>query len=162
MKLRCLFLIVLSVIHESAIAQRDSTFPLTVTVKLLNNYKQKQSQFDIAVSLNNTRPKSIFVWLMTCSWSDNFEFSNDNFRIAGIPCDHNYPELVEIEPNGSKVYALTLNANPNPLPWAKTDKLGLILIDDIYNAKFTGSNKYHTAMSDKSLWKIIWSNPLNL
>ncbi len=43
----------------------------------------------------------------------------------------------------------------------ETTKLGLIVINDIFETKINGFD-YDLGMKDKSKWKIVWSNPLQL
>jgi hypothetical protein len=194
MKRFSLLLIVLFLVYLRLIAQSDTTVPLSVTIKINKAYDLKfpknrfrteiktgqyvvktdsvrQKQFDIEVSLRNNAKRPIYIWLMSCSWLDNFEINNDYIFLDGIECDKNIPDLVKFEPGETKVYKTTLSKSIKfdyPCqycfygPQVETTKLGLIIIDDMYMPKLTAPEGYHIAMADKSFWKIVWSNPLYL
>jgi len=174
------------------IEQKDTTFPLTVNINVVKEYQQKipkeifsdeiskgtfniktdsvnQKFYDIEIALKNISTQPISIWLMTCSWEDNFRINNNyiNFRVDG--CDHNFPVLVKISQGESKIYKATLAKSikfENPCenciygPQVETTKLGFIVIDDLFKPK--PNLDYNLAMEDESQWKIIWSNPLYL
>ena len=175
-------------------AQRpDSTFPLLVTIKVDKQSSVKiptrdlpfsenhaeyltkdsvwQKQYEIEITIRNNTTVPIFIWLMSCSWMDNFEINNPYIFWGMWGCHKNIPELVKIVPNENKTYKTTLvksikfdypAAGWNFGSEVETTKLGLILIDDIYNPKLKPFEGYFLAMQDKSCWKIVWSNPLYL
>ncbi len=123
----------------------------------------KEKYFDLSLTIKNTSDKTIKIWLMTCSWEDNFIVNNNYIYIRGHECDSNFPTLVEFKPGESKRYTNTLTKSikfdypcQNCIygPQVETTKLGLIIIDD--------SVGYDRTIEDKSKWKIVWSNPLYL
>ena len=147
--------------------QPDSTFPLTVTIKvdkesMVKILKQDlpffdnqanfrfatdsvwQKQYDIEISIKNKDTVPIFIWLMTCSWMENFEINNYYIFGGMADCLKNFPELVKIAPNENKTYKTTLvksikfehpEAGLNFGQQVQTTRLGLILIDDVYKPK---------------------------
>jgi hypothetical protein len=130
----------------------------------------KQEQYDIEVSIKNNSTRPVFIWLMTCSRMENFEINNDYIFENWHSCTRDFPELVKFDPKESRVYNITLRKsikfdypcrNCIHGPEVASTKLGLILIDDIYKPGLD-FQKYLLAMEDKSLWKIVWSNPLFL
>ncbi len=140
-----------------------------------NNYVVKsdsirQKVFDISLTIKNNSNKIVMIWLMTCSWEDNFIVNNNYISFRGHNCDHNFQKLVEFKPSESKTYTSTLTKSIKfdyPCEYCiygsqvETTKLGLIIIDDIFNHNLSMLS-YHNAMEDKSKWKIIWSNSLYL
>jgi hypothetical protein len=175
-------------------AQHDTSYPLTLNIAIEKEYNQKfskrsfaydierglynikkdsvtQKQYDIKVEIKNNSEKSVFIWLMSCSWEDNFEINNNYISLKGHSCDKNIPHLIEIKKGESKIYKTTLSKSikfdypcENCIygKQVETSKLGLIIIDDIFKPKSEGFGEYSLAMEDKSLWKRIWSNPLYL
>jgi hypothetical protein len=140
-----------------------------------NNYVVKSDSikekfFDISLSIRNSSDKTIKIWLMTCSWENNFIVNNNYIYIRGHECDSNFPILVEFKPGESKMYTNTLTKSIKfdyPCeycvygPQVETTKLGLIIIDDIFNPNLDMLS-YNNAMDDKSKCKIVWSNTLYL
>ena len=109
---------------------------------------------------------------MSCSWYDNFEINN-NYIYFYNPngCDKNIPELKKIESNSN----LTINGtvrrklkfdypNENSVYGRQVEltKVGLIIIDDIYEPSREGWLDYFVNIDDKSKYKFIWSNGINL
>ncbi|MBS1746926.1 MAG: hypothetical protein JST21_12215 [Bacteroidetes bacterium] len=133
-----------------------------------------EKRFDIELSIQNNSSKNIYIWLMTCSWTDNFLINNNYVFFTGDDCDSNYPTELEIKSGQKKVYKTTLIKSikfdypPSNTVYSKqveTTKLGLIVINDIFKksrSQIVDFNKYRTLMNDKSKWKVIWSNPLYL
>ncbi len=176
-----LLLVALFLVDEKSLAQCDTTFPLSVTLRIEKEYylkflkshysyelargeyvigtdSVKEEQYDIEVVLKNNSKKQIFIWLMTCSWEDNFQINNNYIRQHGISCDKNFPELVQFNPAESKIYKITLSKSikfENPCknciygPQIATTKLGLIVIDDVYKPKLKAFMGYTLAMEDK-------------
>jgi len=130
----------------------------------------KEKYFDISLTIKNTSDKTINIWLMTCSWENNFIVNNDYIYIRGHECDSNFPTLVEFKSGESKTYTNTLTksikfdypcVNCIYGPQVETTKLGLIIIDDIFN-RTLDMLSYYKVMEDKSKWKMVWSNSLYL
>jgi hypothetical protein len=101
-----------------------------------------EKRFDVEVTIENTTSKSIFVWLMSTYWEENFLINNNYIFFAGRDIDHNFPKLVEVKPKGRKVYYTTLVKSikfdypcKNCIygPQVETTRLGLIVISDIFN-----------------------------
>jgi hypothetical protein len=169
-------------------SQADSTCPLTMFIKLEKVHKIRissknldkekyaikgdsiiRTKYDIQINLTNTSKKTVFISLMTCSWSDNFLVNNNYMRLEGQDCDHNFPGSVEFKAGETKKYIATLWKSleveyPQEGAWPKvpTTKLGLITLGNLYEQKLDYDGGYFLAMEDKSCWKIIWSNPLYL
>ena len=127
-----------------------------------------EKRFDIELTIKNASKSSMFIWLMPCSWEDNFFVNNNYIFIAGRDCDKNIPTIVEIKPDESKIYNTTLVKSikfdypcKNCIHGRQVEetKLGLILISDITKRDYIN---YTLSMEDKSKWKIIWSNSLPL
>jgi hypothetical protein len=191
-----IFLLLSSAVFFSAscIATEDSTDAIKVEIKIIKEYELKspkrdyiyeirtngyqvktdsvkQKRYDIEVAIKNTSDKPVYIWLMTCSWFDNFQFNNNYMSIEESGCDHNKPRLVEIKPGGARIYETTLSRSIKfdyPCKYCvygqqvETTKMGLIIINNIFRQKEEGFLGYHLLMMDKSSWKIIWSNPLYL
>lgn len=192
MKAFLLSVIVLFVLSECH-AQNDS-LPISITIKIDSEYVKtystkgkfikkliqdnklvvksdslKEKFYNISLTIKNTSDTIIAIYLMSCSWSDNFIVSNNYMHLRGEECDSNFPELVEFKPNESKSFITTLTKSMKlnykcdgctGFPLVETTKLGLIIVDDIFRHK--PFNNYFLAMQDKSMWKIIWSNSLYL
>jgi hypothetical protein len=189
-----LLLVTVFSVGGKSIAQCDTTLPISVTIGIEKEYSlkfprdhffpenfkgeyyirtdsAKEDRYDIEVILKNNSTRPIFIWLMTCSWQDNFQINNDYTFWSEIWCSKNIPELVQFSPGLSKTYRTTLSKSvkfENPCencvygPQVETTKLGLIIIDDVYKPKLTAFMGYDLAMRDKSVWKIVWSNSLFL
>ena len=137
---------------------------------VVNSDSVRQPYFDINLVISNTSNNSISIWLMKCSYYHNFIINNNYISIKGHGCDSNYPILVKFKPGESKKYKFTLARSIkfdypcehcNYGPQVETTKLGLIIIDDIFESKMRVFD-YAIAMNDKSKWRIVWSNPLQL
>jgi len=184
-----LILTALFVFTMSSYFQADTSHPLTVSIKLEKEYQRKfantklskriygikgdtlfQTKYDIQINLNNNSEKSVFIWLMTCSWLDNFLVNNEYIDLEGQGCDSNFPHLVEIKSGETKSYFTTISRDikfendkgKGNWPQVLTTKLGLITIVNLHDPKFENTFGYYSAMEDKSCWNIIWSNPLYL
>jgi hypothetical protein len=130
----------------------------------------KEKYFDITLEIKNTSIRPIGIWLMTCSWEDNFQVNNNYIFMKGHECDSNFPTYVKFNPGESKIYTTTLIKSIKfdyPCqyciygPQVKTTKLGLVFIDDIFKRSLNILD-YFVIMQDKSERKIVWSNPLYL
>lgn len=130
----------------------------------------KEKYFNISLEIKNTSNRIIKIWLMTCSWEDDFIVNNNYIFIQGHECDKNFPKLIEFKPGESKVYTNTLIKSikfdypcQNCIygSQVETTKLGLIVFDDIFTPAL-GFFSYDIAKEDKSKWQIVWSNPLYL
>lgn len=127
-----------------------------------------EKRFDIDLTIKNTSTKSIFIWLMSCSWENNFLVNNNYVFVEGHDCTKNIPIIVEIKPGENKLYNTTLIKSIKfdyPCKYCvyglqvETTKLGLVVISDITKREHID---YIVNMEDKSKWKIFWSNPLYL
>lgn len=137
----------------------------------VNGDSVTQKMFDVQLTIRNTSEKPVFIWLMSCSWEDNFLINNSYIYIKGHACDKNVPEIVELKPNESKSYTTTLIKSikfdyaPEHTVYGKqveTTKMGLIIVNDVNKEDLKSFLNYRLLMDDKSTWKIIWSNPLFL
>lgn len=176
-------------------AQCDTTSTIRVTLSITKEYEVKlpksdflweteigelniktdsvsQKWYDIDIVIHNNSTDSIFIWLMTCSWIENFIVNNNYISLGGhLSCLHNVPELVPFKPNETRIYQTTLRKSikfENPCrnciygPQVEATKLGLIVIDDLHHPKLTPFFRYQLAMEDKSTWNVVWSNSLFL
>ena len=125
-----------------------------------------EKRFDIDLTIKNTSVRSMFIWLMSTSWEDNFLINNNYIYFAGCDIDHNFPRLIEIKSGESKLYNTTLVKSikfdypcQNCIygKQVETTKLGLIVINDVYKRECAD---YNLLMEDKSKWNIVWSNSL--
>ena len=193
--MKTLFISILLILGlGKSLAQSDS-LPISVTIKVDKEYVQTYSKktglfttaiqqkhyvatsdsinqkfFDISLEIKNTSDRSIKIWLMTCSWEDNFITNNNYISFIRHECDSNFPTLVEFKAGESKVYKNTIAQSTkfhNPCEscingsQVETTKLGLIVIDDVSKSSLNILS-YDVAMKDKSKWKMVWSNPLFL
>jgi hypothetical protein len=124
--------------------------------------------FDIDIIIENSSDKSIYLWLMSCSWTDNILVNNDYMFLYRPECDKNFPKQIKIEPGKSRIYHAQLTKSikfDNPCEGCvygkqvEATKLGLIVINDVYKSEFVD---YVVLMNDKSTWATYWSNPLFL
>jgi hypothetical protein len=192
MKKNLLFLTLLFSLSK-CIAQSDS-LPISVIIKVDSEYIKtysikekfikdligsnnwivksdsvKEKFYEISITIKNISDTTIAIFLMSCSWTDNFIVNNKYMHLRGEQCDNNFPSLVQFKPGESKSYKGILTKSMKltykcgdctGFPIVETTKLGLIIVDDIFRR--TPSNNYFLAMEDKSVWKIVWSNSLYL
>lgn len=137
---------------------------------VVNSDSVRQTFFDLNLIIKNASTASIGIWLMKCSYHNNFIINNNYMSVKGHGCDGNYPILVKFKPGEAKEYKFTLARSIKfdyPCEHCiygtqvETTKLGLIIIDNIFENKLHVLD-YDIAMGDKSLWRIIWSNSLQL
>lgn len=135
-----------------------------------------QKRYDVLIRLRNNSTDTVRIWLMKCSWYDNFIINNNYISFYSPGCDGNYPRIVTINPADSFLLNSTLKRDlawdnpcgncvpygPVGLPYGskvKTTRVGLIFVDG--NAKLS-LDDYENITLDKSRWTIIWSNPIEL
>ena len=137
---------------------------------IVNSDSVRQKYYDITLDVKNTSAMPIGIWLMRCPYQNNFLINNNYFFIKRPECDSNYPVPVKFQAGESKSYKMTLSKSIRfdyscetciYGPQVETTKLSLILIDDIFENKLKGPH-YILAMEDKSKWRIVWSNSLQL
>jgi len=127
--------------------------------------------YDITIEIENIGNKDLYVWMMTCSWYNNFKINNNYiyFYNPNGGCDSNFPILNKIEAKSKKTINGTVRKNlkfdysdENSIYGKQVEltKVGLIIIDDIY--KPNSGSEYFLNMEDKSKQKVIWSNGINL
>lgn len=188
---RSFTLIILSILSTSCNYSQGTDQPLQVKIKVTRQYDQtfdketyyfgsekngyevlgdslQEQIFDISVELKNSSRESIYLWLMSCSWGDNFIINNDYMFPKGQECNSNYPKRIELKAGGSQEYIMTLTKSIKFAYPCKgciygkqveATKLGLIVLNDIFKNEYID---YTTYMNDKSKWKIYWSNSLYL
>lgn len=137
---------------------------------VVNSDSVGQTYYDINLDIKNTSSKPISIWLMSCSYWNNFLINNNYMTIETNGCDKNFPKLTKFTPGEIKKYKFTLAKSIEfdyPCEHCiygaqvETTKLGLIIIDDLFESK-TRISEYGVLMEDKSKWRIVWSNPLYL
>jgi hypothetical protein len=132
----------------------------------------REKFFHIRTALINNSDKQYLLWMMKCTWWDNFLINNYYINFAdSLGCTGNFPTTIILKPHDSLIFNARLSRDiqvDNPCKFCvgffgnevKTTKLGFILIDSTNCKKF---NQYFEILHDKSRWdKIIWSNPLSL
>lgn len=131
----------------------------------------EQKHYDVQVTIQNTSTKPVYIWMMSCSWENNFWVNNEYIFMAGHDCYKNVPTLVEIIPGAKKAYTTTLIKSikfDHPPKYTiygqqvETTRMGLIIVNDVGNRKDMSMSDYLLAMEDKSKWKMVWSNALYL
>ena len=189
-----LILTVLLSIVINSYCQSDTTLPVRIELKLIksdtltvskNGWAEaierhiyyvttdsvKLKTFDIEVSIKNTSQDSIIIWLMSCSWTDDFEINNDYMHIQGWNCDRNSPDPFIFKGGETKTFKATLEKSIKfdyPCQYCiygyqvLTTKLGLIVTNVRYTPKLNISTQNVFQPVDRSIWRIIWSNPLYL
>ena len=173
---------------------QDPALPLQVEIKVTKEYEMthhrkyyeviyrndhlhitkdsvKEKRFDIDLVIKNTSSKSVFFWLMSCSWEDNFMVNNNYIFIEGHECGKNIPTYVELKAGETKLCKTTLFRSikfeypcKNCIygPQVETTQLGLVVINDVTKQENGDIDEYARGMEDKSKWKFFWSNPLSL
>lgn len=182
MKLRKTFLRLITVLFVLLFVSCNnektvSLQPLSVKIELLNEYTVKDSIFDycgetveyinnnnyeVLITLENNTDSIISPILMTCSWYENIITNTLDVDYLDKDCNSNYPRPVHISPNDKvtltailekKVYFGECQTCPEyNQPFNL--RMGLIFISEF--------NSYDSIMGDKSLWHIVWSNPIKL
>jgi hypothetical protein len=131
----------------------------------------KSKTFDVELSIKNTSQDSIVIWLMSCSWDDDFEVNNDYMHIRGWSCDSNSPLPFAFKGGETKPFNCTLVKSIKfdyPCEHCVygyqvlTTRLGLVVTRVNHTAKLHIFTKNGFEPTDKSEWRIIWSNPLYL
>ncbi len=192
MKNKLLAIVFITFCCKSASAQSGTSEPITLSIKIKNEYKVRWSKdrfeespgqgqisvdsvdqltYDVEILVKNNAAKDVYFWAMNCSWQDNFLMNNNYIGLNGNNrCYKNFEELFKLGPGDVKKYNAVLTKSIEfqypcescTFPHVETTKVGLILIDDIFNPKLDLRYGYRLAMNDKSKWNIIWSNPLYL
>ena len=164
---------------------RNVSTDFSVNIKLLKEYYVSDSinigyegeslpkhivnkRYDIQISLENNTDTSINIVLMKCSWEENFIINTQYIEYVPKACDSNYPHMIEIKPHEQFVLTGTLEKSKYIVEcetcseYSKSVilRLGLIYIPHVKNGTYF--SEYSRIMEDKSLWNIIWSNPLNV
>ncbi|MBD8081885.1 hypothetical protein [Chryseobacterium caseinilyticum] len=126
--------------------------------------------YDIKIEIENTGQSDIYVWLMTCSWHDNFRINNNYIYFYHWGCDSNFPGRKKIAPKSKITLNGTVRKNlkfdypdENSIYGEQVEltKVGLITIDDI-NKPNNVTLDYIPNIEDKSKYKLIWSNGIKL
>jgi hypothetical protein len=154
--------------YERTFGKNDFYFGLEHNGYEVTGDSLKQHFFDIKLTIKNNSKKSIYLWLMSCSWEDNFLINNEYMFFDIHGCNKNNPQRIEIKAGKSREYNTTIKKSikfDNPCKGCiygkqvETTKLGLIVINDPSKEEYI---EYTTYVTDKSKWEIYWSNPLYL
>lgn len=193
--MKLFFFLLLGLLPHCIGFSQTETLPINITLKLEKKYEKKISRtepwvdrlieqenlivktdyilihyYDIAIEIKNTSNQDIHLWMMTCSWFDNFEINNDYIYYDFPGCDANFSILNSIKANETVTFKATLFKDIKfdyPCqycvygPQVALTKVGLIIIDDLYQPS-SGILDYTINMEDKSKHKIVWSNGINL
>jgi hypothetical protein len=187
MKNICIILILIT-----ALSCRDKKFTsdlkdLTLNISLLKayylpykgqiNYETANDSitekiFHVRTSLINNSDKEYSLWMMKCSWWNNFMINNYYINFAdSIGCDGNFPIQISLRTHDSIIFNTRLSRDiqvDNPCKncigffgnEVKATRLGFIVIESDTCPDY---HQYFEILHDRSRWdKIIWSNPLYL
>jgi len=131
----------------------------------------KQKNFIVSVQIKNTGAKPVGIWLMTCSWQHNFTVNNNYLHLQQEQvCLHNRIQQVKLLHGETHTYKAVLVKSikfdypcQNCIygPQVEATRLGLIVVNDVFKNQLNMLT-WHIAMEDKSLWQVVWSNPLYL
>lgn len=126
--------------------------------------------YDISIDIENLGERDIYIWMMSCSWQNNIVINNNYIHYYSQGCDSNFalPEKIKskskITFNGTVRKDLKFDyPDENSVYGDQVEltKVGLILIDDIYEPN-RKTFDYFLMMHDKSKHQFIWSNGINL
>lgn len=133
----------------------ERTFDTLVSFGDFESYKA----IDLNLSIINKTDKAVSLWMMSCSWSDNFLFSNEMLSFSGQICDANYPVIKKIQPKDSIVFKGTaLKQSAARFQSIDSISLGFIFIDSVYCKDM---DEFLSILGDKRKEeKIIWSQPI--
>ncbi|WP_139423281.1 hypothetical protein [Chryseobacterium mulctrae] len=129
--------------------------------------------YDITIDIENVGEKDLYIWMMSCSWYNNFKINNNYIYFYNPKggCDSNIPELKKIESKSKITINGTFRKNikfdypeKNSIYGKQVEltKIGLIIIDDMHKPDQNKFLDYFLYMEDKSKQKLIWSNGINL
>jgi len=136
----------------------------------INTDSVTQKYYTVSVEIRNTAGKPVNIWMMSCSWNDNFMVNNNYMFKEGHTCLKNTPQLIHISVGETKKYSLTLMKSirfdypcTNCVLGKQVEetKIGLIIIDDIFKPTLHMWD-YLITMEDKSKWQVVWSDSLYL
>jgi hypothetical protein len=154
--------------YDTTYHKQDFYFGLENNGYYIPTDSLQQHIFNVSITIKNNSNKSIFLWLMSCSWTNNFLVNNDYMFLGIKECDKNNIQKIEIKAEESRTYTTQLTKSIKfDYPClgcaygkqVETTKLGLIVINDLFNDQYID---YINLMKDKSKWTIYWSNPLHL
>lgn len=152
--------------------------PLSVKIELINESTVKDSisdwcrktikyidnkNYEVLITLENNTDSVISPVLMTCSWDETFIINTLDVDYSREDCNSNYPRPVHIKAHDKVTLTAILRKNIYSSEGCQTCseynepinlRMGLIFISEL--------KKYDSIMEDKSLWSIIWSNPIKL
>lgn len=106
----CLILLIVSCSNDS---KTDSIIKLEVRIKGKldsENFKNtegftKGQYYSVSINIVNNVDTAIEFVTMSCSWQENFLFSNSQvFLLFDAVCPNNFPNPVKIQPNQTKVF----------------------------------------------------------
>jgi len=164
---RLLILAICSFMFVHSYSQSDTTLPVKIELNLIkadtiiNTNASPTYSFDVEISIKNTSQDSIVIWLMECSWWMNFLVNNDYIYIRRGSCDANSPLPIPFKGGESKMIKATLlRLIKGNDPEVLTTKLGLIITDSVILNSKLNLIPYDGTATDKSKWRIVWSNPL--
>ena len=186
------FVVLLSVSTITIALGQTNELPVKVEINLMGAYEMRfdkkviewqypqydveipgdkaiQRYYAIEILIQNTSTEPIYLWFMSCYWTENFIINNDYMFFSRFKCDEDSLKVVKIMPSDSIRYITEL------LKHIKFDypgvrifeygvedtKLGLVVVNDVYQDSYS-YKAYQLGMWDKSKWKIAWSNPLQL
>ncbi len=144
---------------------KDSQMEIQVTTNKLDSKEFKEhkgSFYSINIELVNNTDSIARLWVMSCSWQDNWIFNIDTMGFYSQGCDKNYPTIKEIGPRQK----LTFNGVIHSTNSAKLNnqidvRLGFVLIKEQDISKMSD---FRNVLSNKieNQNEIIWSEPFNI
>jgi hypothetical protein len=130
-------------------------------IKPLTFYEKGYKYFSAKIELANTTDSVISLWIMSCSWEDNFFPYNNAFRIMGSECDYNAPKLIHINPGDKIIYNGIFYINDTVKDIYKMKyKIGFVKVKE-KECEFCYLHKIILDKRNKNE-DIIWSNEFRL
>ncbi|UXE66929.1 MAG: hypothetical protein KA713_21275 [Chryseotalea sp. WA131a] len=159
--------------------------PLKIEIKTLNQYTLKfhksyyhnlfeqypkvkvdsieQQFFKVGIALSNDSHDTLMVWMMSCSWTDDFVTNNKYIKFDVWPCDKNHPTAFVIPPNGKKEFeGLLVKSVKFDLACSDCTYKSVLLETKvgIINNPTKPSGLLKIGSKDQTKRNITWSNPL--
>lgn len=157
---------ILSVVILASCVKKNEESPLTLHLTLQRTFdtilydSSKRHCYDLRLAIVNKSNEQAGYWAFCCSYEMNLTMNHSSLEMIRKECDKNFPQLNQIAPHDSICYSLKLYQSKDcaMFPVSST-KIGLIFADP---KAYPTKDDYMNFMGDRSLYKVIWSNPLHL
>lgn len=161
-----LLITILSIAILSSCVKKSDEAPLILHLTLTRTFdtilcdSNKHHCYDFRLAIINTSNQQAGYWAYTCGYDMNLTMNHSSLEMIGKDCDKNFPQIYQIAPHDSICYNfISYKSKGHSLFPITSTKIGLIYADPkIYLTQ----DDYIRFMGDRSLHKVIWSNPLNL